>query len=116
MSWPQWSVGATSTLPGVINPAPSVTNPTQSAAPPNVLPTQYTQEQWAQLQQQNWQQWAQWQQQYQQWHQQYGAEVSAEDSHKRYLSARVGISQISTWRPWMYYREPLVDPKGNGTN
>lgn len=73
MSWPQWPVGGTSTLPGVVNPAPSVANPTQPVS--NVVPTQYTAEQWTQMQQQNWQQWAQWQQQYQQWHQQYGAEV-----------------------------------------
>lgn len=71
MSWPQWPVGATSTLPGVINPAPTVANPTVQP----VVPAQYTAEQWAQMQHQNWQQWAQWQQQYQQWHQQYGAEV-----------------------------------------
>lgn len=78
MSWPQWPVGGASTLPTVINPAPTVANPTQTvlnATVPSMVPTQYTPEQWAQMQQQNWQQWAQWQQQYQQWHQQYGAEV-----------------------------------------
>lgn len=78
MSWSQWPVGGTSTLPGVINPAPTVANPVQpvlNSAVPSAIPTQYTPEQWAQMQHQNWQQWAQWQQQYQQWHQQYGAEV-----------------------------------------
>lgn len=78
MSWPTWSATAppitsvaaapiqsTALIPAAINSAPSVLPPS--------LP--YSQEQWAQAQQQNWQQWAQWQQQYQQWHQQYGAEV-----------------------------------------
>uniref|UniRef100_A0A6P7F4H8 YLP motif-containing protein 1 n=1 Tax=Diabrotica virgifera virgifera TaxID=50390 RepID=A0A6P7F4H8_DIAVI len=70
MSWPAWPTGTPAlptavpgaVLPNAINPAPAIT------------PMGYSQEQWAQAQQQNWQQWAQWQQQYQQWHQQYGAE------------------------------------------
>lgn len=71
MSWQPWSSGAPGVVPGITG-LPSVVNPA-----PAVLPTgsQYTPEQWTQMQQQNWQQWAQWQQQYQQWHQQYGAEV-----------------------------------------
>lgn len=79
MSWSQWPVGATPALAGVINPAPAVINPSTGVINPAaaVMPvgSQYTPEQWTQMQQQNWQQWAQWQQQYQQWHQQYGAEV-----------------------------------------
>lgn len=74
-------------MPGVINPAPPVLNPAAATAAAaaqaaSILPgTQYSPEQWAQMQQQNWQQWAQWQQQYQQWHQQYGAEVNFETSN-----------------------------------
>lgn len=73
MAWQPWSAGAPGVLPGLAGLA-AVVNPA-----PAVLPTgsQYSAEQWAQMQQQNWQQWAQWQQQYQQWHQQYGAEVSS---------------------------------------
>lgn len=69
-------MGQSGVIPGMVNSAPPVmaAGATMASQPP--LPgTQYTPEQWAQMQHQNWQQWAQWQQQYQQWHQQYGAEV-----------------------------------------
>ncbi|KAK4887026.1 hypothetical protein RN001_003297 [Aquatica leii] len=70
MSWPQWpntNVPQSGIAQPVINPAPNVN---ASAAPTS----QYTAEQWAQMQHQNWQQWVQWQQQFQLWQQQYGAE------------------------------------------
>ncbi|KAF5302169.1 hypothetical protein FQR65_LT08592 [Abscondita terminalis] len=71
MSWPQWPTGnvpqSSMVQPSILNPAPPVTA--------NPIPTsQYTAEQWAQMQHQNWQQWVQWQQQFQLWQQQYGAE------------------------------------------
>ncbi|KRT83513.1 hypothetical protein AMK59_3142 [Oryctes borbonicus] len=90
MAWQPWSAGTPAVVPGlaglgsVVNPAPAV------------LPagSQYTPEQWTQMQQQNWQQWAQWQQQYQQWHQQYGAE---------YQKSMTALSQVpqgtSTFQP-----------------
>lgn len=72
MSWPQWPGAAMpQAQPPIMNPTASV----GSAPPPLMSTTQYTPEQWAQMQHQNWQQWAQWQQQFQQWQQQYGAEV-----------------------------------------
>lgn len=42
---------------------------------PDMHSGNYTQEQWALMQQQNWQQWTQWQQQYAQWQNQYGEKV-----------------------------------------
>ncbi|KAK9708677.1 hypothetical protein QE152_g27075 [Popillia japonica] len=86
MAWQPWSAGAPGVLPGLAGLA-AVVNPA-----PAVLPTgsQYSAEQWAQMQQQNWQQWAQWQQQYQQWHQQYGAE---------YQKSITALSQVTQEPP-----------------
>nr|XP_023029814.1 YLP motif-containing protein 1-like isoform X1 [Leptinotarsa decemlineata]XP_023029816.1 YLP motif-containing protein 1-like isoform X1 [Leptinotarsa decemlineata]XP_023029817.1 YLP motif-containing protein 1-like isoform X1 [Leptinotarsa decemlineata] len=77
MSWPTWSAAAAPIPAAVAAPVQTTLLPTGINSAPAVIPPtlhQYSQEQWAQAQQQNWQQWAQWQQQYQQWHQQYGAE------------------------------------------
>ncbi|XP_057651072.1 YLP motif-containing protein 1-like isoform X1 [Diorhabda carinulata] len=75
MSWPTWSAAAAPIPTAVAATVPSSLLPTGINSTPTVLaPMGYSQDQWAQAQQQNWQQWAQWQQQYQQWHQQYGAE------------------------------------------
>ncbi|GJQ64991.1 hypothetical protein Trydic_g7153 [Trypoxylus dichotomus] len=90
MAWQPWS----SNTPGVVPTLPGLTSVVNPA--PAVLPagSQYTPEQWAQMQQQNWQQWAQWQQQYQQWHQQYGAE------YQKSMSALSQVSQgNSTFQP-----------------
>lgn len=70
MSWQMpasgpWNPG------GIVQPGAMITPDMQAGIAAN-----YTQEQWAMMQQQNWQQWSQWQQQYAQWQSQYGEKVS----------------------------------------
>ncbi|CAG9859718.1 unnamed protein product [Phyllotreta striolata] len=74
MSWPTWSTAGAPIPAPLAAPVQSTLLPVNSAPAVMAPLGSYSQEQWAQVQQQNWQQWAQWQQQYQQWHQQYGAE------------------------------------------